>query len=309
MYGAELSLELTKPQNGEADPQGRHLLVLARREEGYHRLAGALTQAQLAGKEKGKPVYDVDRLAEQAGGHWLILTGCRKGFVPAALAADGPAAAAHELDRLVALFGQGNVAVELWDHGDPLDTERNDALAELATAAGLPILATNNVHYATPARRPLATALAAVRARRSLDELDGWLPAAPTAHLRTGAEMAARFARFPGAIAQSVAFADELEFALTKASTAPQLDRPERHATDAGGQSWCARTPTRGTGRRRSPQVYERLIKSCASSRKDFQTTLIVWDIVSSATMRGSLQRPGISGQLRGLPCPRCHRH
>src|SRR5688572_21362986 len=36
--GAELSLELPKPQNGEPDPVGAHLLVLARGEEGYHRL-------------------------------------------------------------------------------------------------------------------------------------------------------------------------------------------------------------------------------------------------------------------------------
>ena len=53
VFGAELSLGLRKPQNGEADPEGSHLLVLARGEEGYHRLAGALTAAQLAGKEKG----------------------------------------------------------------------------------------------------------------------------------------------------------------------------------------------------------------------------------------------------------------
>ena len=33
------------------------------------------------------------------------------------------------------------------------------------------------MHYATSSQRPLATALAAVRARRSLDEIDGWLPA------------------------------------------------------------------------------------------------------------------------------------
>ena len=39
VFGAELSLGLTEPQNGEADPEGSHLLVLARQEEGYHRLA------------------------------------------------------------------------------------------------------------------------------------------------------------------------------------------------------------------------------------------------------------------------------
>ena len=40
IFGAELSLGLRKPQNGEADPEGSHLVVLARGEEGYHRLAG-----------------------------------------------------------------------------------------------------------------------------------------------------------------------------------------------------------------------------------------------------------------------------
>src|SRR5262247_3241572 len=287
IFGAELSLELTKPQNGEADPEGRHLLVLARGTEGYHRLAGAITEGQLAGREKGKPVYQLDRLAEQAGGHWLILTGCRKGLVPHALADPdgGPEAAARELDWLVTLFGPGNVAVELWDHGYPEDCERNDALFRLAKDAGLPVVATSNAHYSVPARRPLATALAAVRARRSLDALDGWLPAAGTAHLRTGAEMAARFARFPGAIAQSVAFADELEFALTKASPQlPKLDRPERHATDA---EWLRELVYENAHKRygppeRSPHVYDRLDKELrVIAEKDFPGYfLIVWDIV-----------------------------
>src|SRR5262249_22512842 len=143
--------------------------------------------------EKGAPRLDLEALASIAhapshlgrssdhGSHWHVLTGCRKGAVPAALVDRGPSAAARELGRLVDAFGRDHVAVELWDHGDPLDSARNDALVELAVRAGLDVVATNNVHYATPARRPLATALAAVRARRSLDELDGWLPAAATA--------------------------------------------------------------------------------------------------------------------------------
>ena len=61
---------------------------------------------------------------------------------------------ARELARLVEAFGRDQVAVELWDHGDPLDSARNDALAELAVRAGVEVVATNNVHYATPARRP-----------------------------------------------------------------------------------------------------------------------------------------------------------
>jgi error-prone DNA polymerase len=200
VFGAELSLGLTKPQNGIPDPEGHHLLVIARDPEGYARLCRTISTAQLAGREKGKPVYSLSSLADVHGGHWLVLTGCRKGLVPATLMGDGPAAAARSLADFVAVFGRDNVAVELWDHGDPLDSARNDALAEIALRQGLDLIATNNVHYATPARRPLATALAAVRARRSLDEIDGWLPPAATAHLRSGAEQARRFARYPGVV-------------------------------------------------------------------------------------------------------------
>jgi error-prone DNA polymerase len=66
VFGAELSLDLPAPQNGVADPEGSHLLVLAERQEGYHRLSGAITEAHLAGEEKGRPVYDLEDLAAAA---------------------------------------------------------------------------------------------------------------------------------------------------------------------------------------------------------------------------------------------------
>ncbi|MDG4796539.1 error-prone DNA polymerase [Micromonospora sp. WMMD1082] len=215
IFGAELSLGLPGPQSGAPDPHGNHLLLLAHGHEGYARLATTIARAQLRGGEKGRPVYgELEEVADALRDHVLVLTGCRKGHVPAALLTEGVDAAARELDRLTALFGAETVAVELTDHGHPVDGDRNDALAELATAAGLPTVATNNVHYAAPGRRRLATTLAAVRARRSLDEIDGWLPAAGTAHLRSGAEMAARFAAYPGAVARAAEFGAELAFDL-----------------------------------------------------------------------------------------------
>jgi error-prone DNA polymerase len=201
VFGAELTLELPRrSQPGIADPEGRHLVVLARDPDGYARLARVISRAHLDGGEKGMPTVSLSDLASAHGGHWLVLTGCRKGTVPGALAAQGPAAGARALADLVVAFGRDNVAVELWDHGDPLDSARNDALVQLASRTGVEIVATNNVHYATPRRHPLATALAAVRARRSLDEIDGWLPAAATRHLRSGAEQSRRFVRYPGAV-------------------------------------------------------------------------------------------------------------
>jgi error-prone DNA polymerase len=200
VFGAELSLGLRAPQNGIADPEGDHLLVLARDPEGYRRLSMAISAAQLAGKEKGRPVYDLEELAQAHDGHWVVLTGCRKGAVPKTLVTKGLSAAGAELDRLVTMFGHDNVLIELTDHGNPLDSTRNDALFELAGRRRVGAVATTNAHYATPSRGRLAAALAAVRGRRGLDDMDGWLPAAGTAHLRSGAEMADRFARYPGAI-------------------------------------------------------------------------------------------------------------
>ncbi|HET6300990.1 PHP domain-containing protein, partial [Microbacterium sp.] len=60
VFGAELSLghmdrSPSPARGGEPDPVGTHLLVLARGEEGYHRLAAAITHAQLRGAAKGRP--------------------------------------------------------------------------------------------------------------------------------------------------------------------------------------------------------------------------------------------------------------
>jgi error-prone DNA polymerase len=251
IFGSELSLDLAKPQNGEADPEGRHLLALAHGPEGYARLARTISRGQLDGEEKGKPAYgDLEDVAEVLRDHVLVLTGCRKGSVPRALAQGGPAAAAYELDRLVALFGHSNVAVELSAHGDPYDDDRNDALHELALSRRLEVVATNNVHYASPSRRRLATALAAVRARRSLDEMDGWLPAAGTAHLRSGAEMRRRFAAYPGAVENAAMFGDDLAFDLNLvAPKLPDFDIPAGHTE----MSWLRELTMRGAQERYGP--------------------------------------------------------
>ncbi|GGQ52125.1 error-prone DNA polymerase [Couchioplanes azureus] len=252
IFGAELSLDLSKPQNGAADPEGRHLLALAHGPEGYARLARTISRGQLDGAEKGKPAYgDLEQIAEVLRDHVLVLTGCRKGSVPRALAAEGPRGAARELDRLVGLFGAGNVAVELTDHGDPYDGDRNDALYDLAQSRRLEVVATNNVHYATPGRRRLATALAAVRARRSLDEIDGWLPAAGAAHLRSGAEMKRRFAAYPGAVENAAMFGDDLAFDLQLvAPRLPAFAIPEPGHTE---MSWLRELTMRGARERYGP--------------------------------------------------------
>ncbi|WP_405059667.1 error-prone DNA polymerase [Kribbella sp. NBC_01505] len=293
VFGAELSLGLTGPQNGVADPEGSHLLVLAEGQEGYHRLAGEITYGQLEGGEKGKPIYDLERLAAKGKDSWVILTGCRKGLVRQGLEQGGPASAGAELDRLTRLFGKERVVVELTDHHLPEDTTRNRILAGLAADRGLPVVATNNVHYAIPAQHKLAATLAAVRARRDLDAMDGWLPPSGMAFLRTGEEMAYRFRRYDGAVARSVTLADQLGFDLGRAKPKlPLRDVPAGHDPN----SWLEYVTLKGAARRygtrkQRPDAYERLERELAVIKaKGFPGYfLIVHDIVSFAHDNGIL--------------------
>ncbi|MDM2519193.1 PHP domain-containing protein, partial [Mycobacteroides abscessus] len=112
VFGAELSL------GGQGNTEDSvHLLVLARGQEGYRRLSRQMAGAHLSGgtpkDRKGKPRYDLDALTEAAGGHWHILTGCRKGHVRRALAGGGPVAAERALANLVDRFGADRVSIEL----------------------------------------------------------------------------------------------------------------------------------------------------------------------------------------------------
>jgi len=321
VVGAEMTLGLDGPQEGRADPQGHHLVVLARDQVGYSRLCRAISASRMWGGRKGLPRMDLLSLAAigsgasvdlerpltpgelaPAGetGHWLVLTGCRKGSVPAALVNSGPGAARRELARICELFGRQNVAVEVWDHGDPLDSARNDALAELAAGGGVELVATNNVHYHRPGRRRLANALASVRARRSLDEMDGWLAPASGAHLRSGEEQKLRFARYPGVVERAAELAKACQFDLALvAPKLPPFSVPEGH----NEQSWLAHLVELGATRRYGPRADERHARAWRQLDHELELIgqlgfagyfLVVWDLVEFC------RRQGIYCQGRG---------
>ncbi|WP_241473440.1 error-prone DNA polymerase [Mycolicibacterium neoaurum] len=258
VFGAELSLG-NVPRTEQPDPPGPHLLVLARGPEGYRRLSREISSAHLAGGEKGKPRYDFDALTEAAGGHWHILTGCRKGHVRQALTRGGPEAAEAALADLVDRFGADRVSVELTHHGHPLDDERNTVLTGLASRFGLGLIATTGAHFAVPERGRLAMAMAAIRARNSMDDAAGWLAPLGGAHLRSGEEMARVFGT--EIVSAAADLGEQCAFGL--ALIAPQLppfDVPPGH-TEA---SWLRLLVREGALDRygtpeRAPKAYRQI--------------------------------------------------
>lgn len=304
-------LAVLDPPTGVPDPRATHLLVLARGPAGYRALSRAIAEAHLRTGHKGAADYRLEEMAATADGQWLVLTGCRKGSVRRALAGGDPSGgigvapggfgdARRELDRLVALFGRENVAVELTASGDPYDSERADALAALAAAADLPLVATGNVHYATPRDADLAAALSAVRARSSLEDLDGWLSGGPVAHLRSATEMLAVHRRHPQAVRTAADLADECAFDLRLvAPDLPPYPVPKGH-TEA---SWLRELVRDGALELYGPPDKERIPGAHAQLEHELRVIedlhfpgyfLVVYDLVAFC------RRNGILAQGRG---------
>ena len=296
VYGAELTLDFPSPRTGAADPGGTHLVVLAEGAEGYHALSRALTDAHLRGSEKDAPAMPFEELAAYGADHWMILTGCRKGALQRAY--DGAStrpeqrdAAAAVLQTLIHTFGRDRVSVELTDHGHPGDDVRNVVFAELARAAGVPAVVTGGVHAATRAGTELAEAAAAIRARRSLTELDPYLPATGRSHLVSGATMLHRHARTPDAVTRTSDVARQLAFPLQAAKPQlPQLAVPEGHTQ----MSWLRALVWEGAAQRYPgipDRVRERLERELSViAEKGFSGYfLIVHDLVREARSRGIL--------------------
>ncbi|MYB04213.1 MAG: DNA polymerase III subunit alpha, partial [Acidimicrobiaceae bacterium] len=274
--------------------QGRSVVVLARDAAGYAALGTLASRAHMAGR-KGEPRLSTGDFLEAAAAHqdrWAILTGAHGGAVPTALVEHGPRAAATELDRLIGAAGAGNVFVELWDHGDPLDSHRNDALAELGVRRGVQPVCANAVRYATPADRRLADALAAVGDRRSLSDHDGWLGAWGGAHLRSGAEQARRFARYPGATDAAARLGLECAFSLSL--VAPELP-PYPWPDGLDEAAYLRRLATEGATARYGPPEAERVPGAWHQIDHELDLIerlgfpgyfLVVWDITSFCRSR-----------------------
>ncbi|WP_331726349.1 error-prone DNA polymerase [Streptomyces sp. NBC_00470] len=241
VYGAELTLgdaELGTP------------VVLARGVGGFRRLARVISAAQLAGV-KGAPRYDLNVLArEAAAGQWAVLPGCPDPAAEFEERAD-VSAAAHRLRRLTEVFGTASVHAELVDRHQPVDSLVNDACFVAARQVGVPVVASGAVHYAHPRQARLAQALTALRRRDPLARAAGHLDATPTAHLRTGAEMRAALARYPGVYEATLDLGRTLVTDLSELRPQlPDFTVPDGHDED----SWLRHLAEEGCTRRYGPR-------------------------------------------------------
>lgn len=184
------------------------IFVYPRDRAAYGRLCQLLTRGKrgddITRIEKGECHLTFADLLKFSEGQLLILTLPHRFELAQAL---------EILSKLKASRAEGVwLAASLIYRGD--DRRRLARLDDLATQAKVPLLATNEVLYHDPGRRPLQDVLTCIREKTTIEAVGRKLEANAERFMKTPREMARLFRDFPEAIAETMRFADRIDFSL-----------------------------------------------------------------------------------------------
>ncbi|MFZ1136602.1 MAG: error-prone DNA polymerase [Candidatus Korobacteraceae bacterium] len=152
-------------------------------------------------------------LAEFSSG-LICMTGGDEGPLAFALAQGGIEEARRILEQLIAIYGRGNVYVELQRHYNRAQESRNQAAVELAHSLKLPLLATQGAQHAKPEERQILDVFTCIRHHRHLDTAGRLLSSNSERHIKAPQEMLRLFADLPEAIANTLELSSRLGFTL-----------------------------------------------------------------------------------------------
>ena len=181
------------------------VLVYPKDRPAYGRLCRLLTRGKRVA-EKGECHLRLDDLLEFSEGQLLVLTLPHRFETQATLKA---------LERIKRSDADGVwLAASCLYRGD--DKRRLARLQDITVTARVPLLATNEVLYHHPERRPLQDVLTCIREKTTIDLGGKTLEANAERHLKPADEMARLFRLYPEAIAETIRFADRISFTLAE---------------------------------------------------------------------------------------------
>ena len=197
---------------GSPKVQRNHLTLLASSDEGYRNLVKLSSAGFLEGLNRGKPTVDLGQIEQHAGGV-IALTGCLASRFCQRLLDDRPDDARAHADDLRRIFGPENVYFEVQKNGLAPQEKCNEGIVRIARELGGSLVGTGDVHYLRREDYDHHTALLCVQTKSTI--------AAPKLtfdtnefYLRDNAEMAAAFAQWPEAIANTLEIAERCSVEL-----------------------------------------------------------------------------------------------
>jgi len=260
--------------------------LLAETQQGYQNLCRLITRMKLREAHKAEGAALLADVAEYSEGI-VCLTGGDEGTLASALERGGYDEAVREVERLVHLFGQRNVYVELQRHFNRAEEHRNQAAVRIAETLHLPLLATNSVSYATAYEREVLDVLTTIRRHCTLETAGRLLAPNAERYLRSPREMRQLFRDLPEAIDNTLELSLRLTYRMNDLGYRfPDYPVPEGNSM----QSFLEKRTEEGIRNRYLPKRDDALF---ARAQKQAQRELaliaklglagyflIVWDIV-----------------------------
>ncbi len=270
-----------------------HLTLLAADNQGYSNLIKLSSLGYLEGYYY-KPRVDWELLERHAGGV-IALSGCLSGRVCKALEENRPSDAQAELDRLAQVFGRDSVYVELQNAHLDVQARILPQLVDLAAGAGLPTVATGDVHYLRHEDARAHEALLCIQSGDSLKNPNHWKFDTDHFFFKTPEEMAGDFPGHEDALRRTLEVAERcsVEISLDQIHL-PLFPVPDgREAFD-----FLVELCEKGLARRYetvTDELTERLRYELKTIREMGFTDyfLIVWDFIRFAKEHGISVGPG----------------
>lgn len=265
-----------------------HLLLLAEDSSGYQNLMQIITAGQLQGFYY-KPRVDKAYLRDHACG-LIALSGCPKGEIPVLLRKGQLDAARKAAAWYREAFGPENFYLELQVHqGLPELAVINERLVALGRELGIPVVASNDVHYTRPEDARAHEVLLCVQTNTTMHDPNRMRMGDDTFYLKSPVEMAMLFQELPEALENTLLIAERCELKLEdEGYHLPVFPAPEGHT----GESYLRCLCEKGLAER------YRVITSEIRDRLEYELGLIhrmgfddyfliVWDLCRYAREQG----------------------
>ena len=187
-------------------PSGYSLVLLAENFEGYQNICKLNARAHLEGFHI-KPRVDKDLLRRHAKGV-IALSTCRNGEIYEHLKKGDRKKAEKVATQFHEIYGEGNFFIEIQDHGIAEEKSTVEQMITLAGELGLPLVATNDIHYIEQDDAEAHDLLTCIGEKRTVKELNRPKFEGNQYHFRSTTQMLNLFNKYPESISNTVKIAD-----------------------------------------------------------------------------------------------------
>lgn len=294
-----------------SDAKNYHLLLLAKNAQGYKNLIKLTSFAHLEGFYY-KPRIDWELLEKYHDGI-IASTACLGGEIAQYILAGDLVGAKKRILEYNNLFGQDHFYLEMMDHPELPGQERvNKALIELSKETGVPLIATNDIHYFKKTDAEAQDILLCLQNKKKIDDTDRMsMMGHGDYSMRSNAEMIEAFKDTPEAIANTLKIADmcDLEIELGNIQL-PYFEVPDGYDGNSYLRFLCeqkiaSRYPDLDINSEEAKRIYERMDYELSVVEKmgwpDY--FLIVSDFVNWAKDNGVVVGPGRGSAAGSLVC------